>query len=1334
MVVLANRVKVPVASAPGTGTITLSTTAETGYQNFSDGGISNGDTVRFVVEDGDAWEISTGTYTASTNALTRTLTESSTGSLLDLSADAIVFITAAAEDIVPESGGTFSGSITVDNDSGVKVVYGVETTNVFYTGYGMDSQRSTTYIRPTNDNTQTLYIGNYNDTLDWNTIAMKVGDDDNVTINNNKVFHAGNDGSGSGLDADTLDGVEGASYLRSDAADTATGELTFNSKLDIANGTYLGWGGGTNRPSITGNKTSNVMLFYAGGSEKLRINTSGIDVTGNITVSGNVDGRDVAADGTKLDGIESGATADQTKADIDALGINAATLDSLDSTQFLRSDANDSTSGILTSTSNDTGSGGITVDSPLSAYISSDRGGTGYQAGYMWRTAGSTDWYNYISTSSAELKWYTTSNVMTLTTSGSLSTAPQGTLWGSSNDGSGSGLDADTVDGIEAAEFLRHGPNKFKNNFTRVGYGDSGTGYWHKLFDVSLYSSYDDHHILVHWATRYSYGQLFFHVHTDNDLTLDVLNKWIKNESYEQAYSPNNFKSPTSGSSASVWFYTPGWHGFYYWVEEAHTEGTAAGITFYDESTTTQQTSDPGGTAFPNHTPFSAQNDGSGSGLDADLLDGVQGSSYLRSDAADTVTGTITFSGTSSAPFRLNTTNASGSWDAVTFQATSEWGDSSIYGVLGGDGTEGIMLRRPHVVWNSTQAAADIRLGRSGGTSSGAWVNFGVKASNTGFIGYENNNVLTFTSSGITIPGYLYVGDVSNDNHVGILQDTTNSRGFTYQFDNASVFANLQGTTNQYLVLGDNNRVSTETLLGVSILESGTYYPRFNVAGNGDTTIYGDLDVDGTLTVGGAAVGGGPTHSATASGAIADGDPCVVNSNGTVSAVASSSVALGATTPASTGAGYMANKHSAVDANGKILVVFQDSSNYLAAVVGEDNNDGTVTWGTKTTLLTNIVSYVQVCYLPDEDAFITVYRNGSVSNRTYAGKITISGTTPSFTQGGYSTAAVIYINACTNLSTNAVNVVCKYNNQIYGLSARLVNGTATIGNLTSLYNVSGVNECGISYDSSLQKSICVVRRTYAYGFVITQDPSTYNLTAGSANNVLSHSEGGSFRFAYAIDGRMNVTSNGNGKALLVYYTNYGNDTWLSQISVSSSALSLDGAREIDTDIAYEAKAVWDTNTETFLLAYEAGSNVEARVCTIGTSSNGFDVTSSTVVAATSTFNANQMTAVFSTVSNRGLFVAGDSGDSANGDYFFYNNAYTSTNLNADNYIGISNGAYADAATATIQVVGSVDDAQSGLTAGKKYYVLTDGSLSQTAGSPSVFAGTSVSATKLIVKG
>nr|BAR31685.1 hypothetical protein [uncultured Mediterranean phage uvMED] len=85
---------------------------------------------------------------------------------------------------------------------------------------------------------------------------------------------------------------------------------------------------------------------------------AGIDVSGNITCSGTVDGRDVAADGTKLDGIESGATADQTKSDIDALNINADTVDSLHASNFLRSDTADTASGDITFSG---GAGAISV-------------------------------------------------------------------------------------------------------------------------------------------------------------------------------------------------------------------------------------------------------------------------------------------------------------------------------------------------------------------------------------------------------------------------------------------------------------------------------------------------------------------------------------------------------------------------------------------------------------------------------------------------------------------------------------------------------------------------------------------------------------------------------------------------------------------------------------------------------------------------------------------------------------------------------------------------------------------------------------------------------------
>jgi hypothetical protein len=65
--------------------------------------------------------------------------------------------------------------------------------------------------------------------------------------------------------------------------------------------------------------------IVAGGSaDKLPL--AGGALTGDVTTTGTFDGRDVSVDGTKLDTIETGATADQTKVDIDALGIAATSL------------------------------------------------------------------------------------------------------------------------------------------------------------------------------------------------------------------------------------------------------------------------------------------------------------------------------------------------------------------------------------------------------------------------------------------------------------------------------------------------------------------------------------------------------------------------------------------------------------------------------------------------------------------------------------------------------------------------------------------------------------------------------------------------------------------------------------------------------------------------------------------------------------------------------------------------------------------------------------------------------------------------------------------------
>lgn len=99
--VLANRVK-DTTTTTGTGTVTLSGTAPSGFQNFSV--IGNGNTTYYTITGGTQWEVGIGTYTSSGTTLSRdTVLASSTGSKLDLAAGTKdVFVTLPANSAATE--------------------------------------------------------------------------------------------------------------------------------------------------------------------------------------------------------------------------------------------------------------------------------------------------------------------------------------------------------------------------------------------------------------------------------------------------------------------------------------------------------------------------------------------------------------------------------------------------------------------------------------------------------------------------------------------------------------------------------------------------------------------------------------------------------------------------------------------------------------------------------------------------------------------------------------------------------------------------------------------------------------------------------------------------------------------------------------------------------------------------------------------------------------------------------------------------------------------------------------------------------------------------------
>lgn len=110
MVTLVNRAKMTTATT-GTGTLTLGS-ASSGYQSFAAAGVVNADIVRYVIEDGTAWEIGEGTYTASGTTLTRVVSESSNAdAALNLTGSAVVFVSAVADDFTQNIDGGSASSV-----------------------------------------------------------------------------------------------------------------------------------------------------------------------------------------------------------------------------------------------------------------------------------------------------------------------------------------------------------------------------------------------------------------------------------------------------------------------------------------------------------------------------------------------------------------------------------------------------------------------------------------------------------------------------------------------------------------------------------------------------------------------------------------------------------------------------------------------------------------------------------------------------------------------------------------------------------------------------------------------------------------------------------------------------------------------------------------------------------------------------------------------------------------------------------------------------------------------------------------------------------------------
>ena len=202
--------------------------------------------------------------------------------------------------------------------------------------------------------------------------------------------------------------------------------------------------------------------------------------------------------------------------------------------------------------------------------------------------------------------------------------------------------------------------------------------------------------------------------------------------------------------------------------------------------------------------------------------------------------------------------------------------------------------------------------------------------------------------------------------------------------------------------------------------------------------------------------------------------------------------------------------------------------------------------------------------------------------------------------------------------------------------------------------------------------------------------------------------------------------------IVIAYRDGGNSNYGAAIvgTVSGTSISFGSAVVFESATSNYISAAYDSNAGKVLIAYQDNDNSQYGTFIVGTVSGTSISFDSPVVYESA--NASPNAAVFDSSNNKVAISYADAGNSNYGTSIVVQIA--NTNLTSTNFLGFSDAAYSDGATATIQVAGSVDDAQSGLTTAKTHYVQNDGTLSTTAGSPSVEAGTAVSATQIIVKG
>jgi len=407
---------------------------------------------------------------------------------------------------------------------------------------------------------------------------------------------------------------------------------------------------------------------------------------------------------------------------------------------------------------------------------------------------------------------------------------------------------------------------------------------------------------------------------------------------------------------------------------------------------------------------------------------------------------------------------------------------------------------------------------------------------------------------------------------------------------------------------------------------------------------------------------------------------------------------------------------SAYDTNSNKLVVAYIESNVQGAgtaVVGTVSGTS-ITFGSPVTFeSSNISGNVKMTFDSSSNKIVIAYRANNLNGVAIVG--TVSGTSISFG------SAVTFLSSRLEGTTiafdsNSNKVVIAYNDYDNGGDGKAVVGTVSgtsisFGSAVTFETGTFSQQTSV-FDSNSNKVVIAYSETSGSVFyAIVGTVSGTSISFGSKTTIFS---GATTSFASTFDSDTNK--------IMVLYTkddanSYGN---LVVGTVSGTSISFGSEVVFKSGTVYQRDCSYDTAVNKVIISFRDASNSNKMTYLFATiSGTSASISSETVSTLT---DSRAISSVYDPDSG-GTLVSFTNGSTT----------YGTTQVVNSSAIITTRGEVASGGNASMDIIGSVSDNQIGLTTGQQYFVQTDGTISTTAGSPSVLAGTAISATELVVK-